>query len=31
LLVASLFESGEVDQKELQRLRKLIENTGKKS
>ena len=31
LLVASLFESGEVDQKELQRLRKLIENAGKKS
>jgi predicted transcriptional regulator len=31
LLMASLFESGEVDRRELQRLRKLIEKAEKKS
>lgn len=31
LLMASLFESGEVDAKELHRLRRLIEDAGKKS
>jgi predicted transcriptional regulator len=31
LLMASLFESGEVDAKELQRLRRLIDRAGRKS
>jgi predicted transcriptional regulator len=30
LLMASLFESGEVDAKELQRLRRLVEDAGRK-
>jgi predicted transcriptional regulator len=30
LLMASLFESGEVDSKELQRLRRLVEDAGRK-